>query len=58
MPGEKEHANNLPWFLFTLRNHQTPASQVIYELAQAGYKLPDEHEFLPVRNFLIFGSED
>jgi arsenite methyltransferase len=50
--------DNLPWYLFTLRNHQTPAGQVIDEMAQAGYKLRDQSDFLPVQNFLIFGSED
>ncbi len=47
--------DNLPWYLFPLRNHQTPAAKVIDELAQAGYKLIDEHDFLPVQNVLIFG---
>ena len=47
--------DNLPWYLFTLRNHQTPATKVIDELARAGYKLIDEHDFLPVQNLLIFG---
>jgi arsenite methyltransferase len=50
--------DNLPWYLFTLRNHQTPAAQVTEEMAQAGYKLTDEYDFLPVQNILIFGSED
>jgi arsenite methyltransferase len=50
--------DDLPWYLFTLRNHTTPAAQVIDEMAQAGYRLKDQSDFLPVQNFLIFGVAD
>jgi arsenite methyltransferase len=46
--------DDLPWYLFTLRNHTTPAAHVIDEMARAGYTLKEGSDFLPVQNFLIF----
>jgi arsenite methyltransferase len=48
--------DNLPWYLFALRNHQTPAGQIIGEMKNAGYTLINEYDFLPLQNFLIFES--
>jgi arsenite methyltransferase len=46
--------DDLPWYLFTLGNHQTPAAQIIEEMKNAGYRLINEYDFLPIQNFLIF----
>jgi arsenite methyltransferase len=46
--------DDLPWYLFTLRNHTTPAAHVIDEMARAGYTLKVRSDFLPLQNFLIF----
>jgi arsenite methyltransferase len=46
--------DDLPWYLFTLRNHTTPAANVIDEMARAGYTLKVRSDFLPLQNFLIF----
>lgn len=47
--------DDLPWYLFTLHSHQTSAETIKKEMHQAGYILIEEHNNLPVQNFLIFG---
>jgi arsenite methyltransferase len=47
--------DDLPWYLFALRSHQTSAETIKKEMDQAGYVFIEEHNNLPVQNFLIFG---
>jgi arsenite methyltransferase len=50
--------DDLPWYLFALKNHQTPAGRVIEEMKNAGYRLTNQYDFLPLQNFLIFEVTD
>ncbi len=47
--------DDLPWYLFTVRSHQTSAETIKKQMDQAGFVLIEEHNNLPIQNFLIFG---
>ncbi|MGH9794994.1 MAG: class I SAM-dependent methyltransferase [Candidatus Acidiferrales bacterium] len=52
-----EYSGNNNWFARTF-GHKTDASTIRSELEAAGYRLAEEHHFLPQQHFLIFSNAE